>query len=153
MYFFSQDKSTVGISNPTYQNLETFEIRAFRRLDSKWSGYQRVHSFSPHHLKTGHFCLDFKWFFTKRLPIDQIANGWAARFQITFKIQDLETNLFMNIWNPDKSGFQTPLNRMNRLASSWADPLNIWGQSLKYFKNLEHCKKILAWRKVIVKRM
>ena len=39
--------------------------------------------------KSGCFCLDFKWFWTKWQPFVRISNGWASRFQIPFKIQTI----------------------------------------------------------------
>ena len=43
----------------------------------------------PVHLKSGHFCPNFKWFLTKSQPFVQISNGWASGFQIPFEIQTI----------------------------------------------------------------
>ena len=51
----------------------------------KGLGYS-FYSLGPNYLKTRHFCLDFKWFFTKWWPFVLILNGWASGFQIPFKI-------------------------------------------------------------------
>ena len=49
----------------------------------KWSGLS--YSYSPNHLKLGHFCLNFWYFLTKWRPLVQISNGWASGFQIPLK--------------------------------------------------------------------
>ena len=43
----------------------------------------------PDHLKSRHFCPDFKWFLTKWLPFVRISNGWAFEFQNQFEIQTI----------------------------------------------------------------
>ena len=47
------------------------------------------------HLKSGHFCPDFKWFLTKWQLFVRISNGWAFGFQMPFENPDhLQPNLF-----------------------------------------------------------
>ena len=53
----------------------------------KWSCFSNGYSYSPNHSKSGHFCLDFKWFLTKWRLFVHISNCWASGFQIPFKIR------------------------------------------------------------------
>ena len=41
----------------------------------------------PNHLKSGHFCMDFKWFLTKRRSFVHFSKGWGSGFQTSFKIR------------------------------------------------------------------
>ena len=61
----------------------------------------------PDHLKSKHFCPDFKCFLTKWGPFVWISNGWAPRFQIPFEIQTIcnPTSYLFTIQNPDQSRF------------------------------------------------
>ena len=43
----------------------------------------------PDHLKSRHFCKDFKWFLTKWPLFVRILKGWVSGFQILFKIQTI----------------------------------------------------------------
>ena len=73
---------------------EAFEIQTIWRSNFKWSAFQGQAkaldiTCGPNHLKTGQFCLDFKWFLTKWQPFVQISNGWASSFQTPFEIQTI----------------------------------------------------------------
>ena len=52
----------------------------------KWLGLSHAYSYKPNHSKFGCFCLDSRWFLTKWRMFVRISNGWASRFQISFKI-------------------------------------------------------------------
>ena len=62
-----------------------FEGPISNGLVFKWSGFSFT-ILKLDHLKSGRFCLNFKFLLTKWQPFVQISNGWTFGFQIPFEI-------------------------------------------------------------------
>ena len=104
----------------------------------------------PDHSKSGHFLPDFKCFLDKVAAVCQDFK-WLV-FWISDPIQNmdhLKTNLFLNIWNPDESGFYIPtiLDKIvwhlgHLYATSWSY-LNI--SPFKYRTDVHDMNTQLYW--------